>query len=100
VSTDLVGNVESKACPPQADTSIVIGPPPTPAPPPACVGDCDGHGTVTVDELVRGVNIALGNLPLDSCPSFDVGHDNAVSVDELVRAVGAALNNCARGQES
>jgi hypothetical protein len=35
---------------------------------PACVGDCDNSGAVTVDELVKGVSIALGTLPLDQCP--------------------------------
>jgi hypothetical protein len=35
---------------------------------PTCVGDCDDDGTVTVDEIVKGVNIALGELPLDQCP--------------------------------
>jgi len=36
-----------------------------------CVGDCDASGAITVDELVRGVSIALGTLPLDQCPRFD-----------------------------
>ncbi len=27
---------------------------------PACIGDCNESGGVTVDELVRGVNILLG----------------------------------------
>ena len=32
----------------------------------ACVGDCNGNGTVTVDDLIRMVNIALDLQPL--CP--------------------------------
>ena len=39
------------------------GSPATPAAA-ACVGDCDGSGDVTVDELVTMVNIALGSAPL------------------------------------
>jgi CSLREA domain-containing protein len=94
IATDLVGNVEPKACPPAGDTSVVIGPPPTPTPPPPCPGDCNGSGTVTVDELVRGVNITLGHAALASCPPFDRGGDGAVTVDELVAAVVAALSGC------
>jgi CSLREA domain-containing protein len=94
IATDLVGNVEPKPCPPNADTGIAIGPPPPPTPLPACVGDCNGDTSVTVDELVRGVNIALGTLRLHVCPSFDRSGDTAVTVDELVHAVAAALNGC------
>lgn len=60
----------------------------------ACVGDCDQDGFVTVDELVRGVNIALGALTVDNCPQFDRDGSNTVSVDELIAAVNNALNGC------
>ena len=30
---------------------------------PSCVGDCNGDGIVSVDEILTGVSIALGNLP-------------------------------------
>ena len=60
----------------------------------ACPGDCDGNHQVTVDDLVKGVNIALGNLPLDQCPAFDVNLDRELSVDELVRGVINALQGC------
>ena len=37
---------------------------PTPTPiPPLCIGDCNRDGTVTVDELITGVNMALGTIP-------------------------------------
>ncbi|MDX2169256.1 MAG: hypothetical protein SF182_19455 [Deltaproteobacteria bacterium] len=58
---------------------------------PRTAGDCNGNGAVTVDELVRGVNIALGSAALDSCPSFDPNGDGMVAVNELVRAVANAL---------
>jgi len=54
-------------------------------------GDCSGDGTVTVDELIIGVNIALGSAPLSSCPSFDIDGDGQVTVDELIVAVNVAL---------
>ncbi len=60
----------------------------------ACVGDCNGDRQVTVDELVRGVNIALGASPLSTCPSFDSDGSGEVTVDELVRAVNSALAGC------
>ena len=36
-----------------------------------CTGDCNSNGEVTVDELIVGVNIALGNAQLNTCPSFE-----------------------------
>lgn len=60
----------------------------------ACVGDCDGGGSVTVDEIVRGVNIALGTAAADDCPAFDGDGSGSVTVDEVVTAVNSALNGC------
>jgi len=60
-----------------------------------CVGDCDGSGSVEISELVTGVNLALGNAMLDTCPAFDADGDGMVSVSELIQAVNAALNGCA-----
>jgi PKD repeat protein len=68
-----------------------IGSPRVPGP---CTGDCNGDGPVTVNELVKGVNIGLGNQQLLSCPAFDANRDGQVTVDELVAAVNAALNGC------
>ena len=59
-----------------------------------CVGDCAGNRTVTVDELVKGVNIALGNAALDQCSAFDCNHNRHVTVDCLMQAVDNALNGC------
>lgn len=62
----------------------------------ACTGDCDANGSVTVDEVLRGVNAAL-QLPgsaLEACPSFDRNLDGAVTVEEILRAVGIALTTC------
>jgi hypothetical protein len=60
--------------------------------PGACPGDCDGGGSVSVNELVTGVNLALGNA--GSCTAMDGDGDGTVGIAELVRAVGAALNGC------
>jgi len=62
--------------------------------PETCPGDCNGDATVTVDELVRGVNIALGAQPLANCPVFDRNGSGSVEINELVQAVNAALNGC------
>jgi len=64
------------------------------AAPGACTGDCDGNGRVTVDELVKGVNIALGTLPISACVAFDCHEDGHVTVVCLVKAVNNSLSGC------
>jgi hypothetical protein len=64
------------------------------AAPVPCTGDCDASGEVTVDELIRGVNIALGTAAVAQCPSFDANGDGAVTVSELITAVNNALGGC------
>ncbi len=63
-------------------------------PPPACPGDCSGEGQVAVNELITGVNIALGNMTVDVCQPFDTNNDRTVTISELIAAVSAALNGC------
>lgn len=65
--------------------------------PAGCVGDCNGNGEVTIDEIIKGVNIALGSLALDQCPSFDANGDDVVTVNELIQGVNNALNGCPAG---
>lgn len=60
----------------------------------ACVGDCSADGEVTVDELITGVNIALGAADVSACPVFDASGDGEVTIDEILLAVNAALNGC------
>ena len=43
---------------------------PTPAPL-SCAGDCNGDGSVAINELILGVNIALGTSPLSACAAID-----------------------------
>jgi hypothetical protein len=59
-----------------------------------CVGDCNRDASVTVDEIVTGVNIALGNSSIDTCPAFDGDGSGTVTVDEIITAVNNALNGC------
>ncbi len=49
-----------------------------------CVGDCDGNGIVTPDELVTMTSIALGTAGPPECP-YGVPGDT-VTVDLIVRA--------------
>jgi len=64
------------------------------AAPVRCPGDCDSNGSVTVDELVQGVNIALGGAGSCTCAASDANGDGTVTVDELVTAINNALNAC------
>ncbi|HEX7410270.1 MAG TPA: hypothetical protein VF515_21830 [Candidatus Binatia bacterium] len=63
-------------------------------PPSTCVGDCDGNGSVTVDEILTMVNIVLGDAPLLNCEAADANHDGQVTVDKIFTAVNNALNGC------
>src|SRR5262249_38145413 len=63
--------------------------------PGACVGDCNGDHQVAVNEMVTGVNIALGSAPISQCPSFDTNGNGMVEVNELISGVNALLNGCA-----
>ncbi len=49
---------------------------------------------MTIEELVVGVNVLLGELSLSACPAFDANADAMVTVDELIAAVNKALNGC------
>jgi hypothetical protein len=60
----------------------------------SCPGDCDGNGSVSVDELVITVTIALGVREVGSCTAADVGGDGKVSVPDLIRAVRSSLDGC------
>lgn len=60
----------------------------------SCAGDCNDDGSVKINELVSGVNIALGNAALGTCPSFDTSGSGQVEINELIKAVNNALNGC------
>ena len=62
--------------------------------PSVCAGDCNASGSVTVDDVIPMVNIALGSAPLSSCPAGDSNHDDQITVDEILTAVRNALRGC------
>ena len=61
---------------------------------PPCVGDCNGDGVIAVNEVVTGVNIALGSALLSTCAAFDDNGDGMVGINELIASVGGVLNGC------
>jgi hypothetical protein len=65
----------------------------TPTPtdsPPACAGDCNGDGSVSISELIRLTNIALGAAA--ECAAVPAGEP--VGIPFLIRAVRASLEGC------
>jgi len=83
--------------------AVTASPTATPSPEPnqtataspvaVCSGDCNADGAVTVDELVRLVNTALGQTPAESCPN-GIPTGTQVNVSFLVQAVNKALTGC------
>jgi hypothetical protein len=59
----------------------------------ACVGDCDGDRSVTVDEILTLVTLGLDEGVL-GCQAGDVNGDQQITVDEIVRALNLALSGC------
>lgn len=63
-----------------------------------CPGDCGLDGSVTIDELLRGVNVLLGLVALEECPAFDADANGVPSLEELVTAVRRLLQGCDASQ--
>jgi hypothetical protein len=59
-----------------------------------CPGDCNGDGRVTIDELIRMVNVALGTTNLRACLAGDSDRNRTIAVNEIVAAVNNALSGC------
>ena len=59
-----------------------------------CVGDCNSNNTVAINELITGVNIALGSISMADCQKFDMSGDGTVEIDELIAGVNNSLNGC------
>jgi len=84
--------------------NIVDAPTPTPTPSPAstptptatasCVGDCDGDGQVTVDEILTLIDVALGSAAITQCEPGDSNRDGRITIDEILIAVDNGLNGC------
>lgn len=76
-------------------TIVSVEPEPTPTPTPevpACAGDCDASGDVTVDEIQKAVSAALGQQA--PCDAVDTDGSGTVTVDEIITAVTNALEGC------
>ncbi len=58
-----------------------------------CVGDCDGNDKVAINELIVGVNIALGRQSVNACPAF-VSSLGTVDIARLIQGVDNALKGC------
>lgn len=60
-------------------------------------GHRNGDGTVTIDELIRGVDIALGSLDVASCPvapKCDGPVADKCVITYLIQLVNNALYEC------
>jgi hypothetical protein len=60
----------------------------------SCVGDCGNDGEVTIEEIIIGVNIAMGSMPMGDCLAFDPSGDGEVTIEEIVLGVKGALQGC------
>ena len=60
-------------------------------PPFWCAADCNGDGSVAINEIIACVNIALGAAPAAACPACDGDGDGFIGINELVSAVATAI---------
>lgn len=65
-----------------------------PLPRSGCRGDCNRDGAVAIDELLRGVSIALEAGTVAACAAADRDGDRQVTVDELLAGISGALDGC------
>jgi len=59
-----------------------------------CAGDCNSDRQVTIDELLRCVNIGLATSPVGTCPACDADNGGSVTVEEIIAGVNNALAGC------
>jgi hypothetical protein len=59
----------------------------------SCAGDCNGDGRVAINELVLGVNIALGSQPESACP-IGLCVEGPIGIPCVIFAVNNALYGC------
>jgi hypothetical protein len=69
-------------------------PSPAVSPPAGCRGDCNGDGTVTVDELLLMTEIAFGDQPASACPNGDSDRNQLITAYEIVAAARSVLQGC------
>jgi hypothetical protein len=56
----------------------------------SCVGDCNGDGSVIINEVITCVNAALG-LGTGGCPRCDSNRNDTVEISELIESVKLSL---------
>jgi hypothetical protein len=72
-------------------TALSVGVKPGPI---GCLGDCNGNGTVAIEEILTLVNIALDRAPVGTCEDADANVDGMVTIDEILAAVHNTLAGC------
>ena len=60
----------------------------------SCIGDCNTDGSVTVNEILGMIDVALGNAQVVGCSAGDANIDDQITVDEILTAMNAALGGC------
>ena len=60
-----------------------------------CLGDCDGSGFVTINEVLIMVSMALGDAPATACLcATSEAYQVPIDITEIIRAVNNALADC------
>jgi len=59
-----------------------------------CPADCNGDCQVSIGELIRAVQISLGETEISQCAAADRDRNGTVSIADLISAVGSALRGC------
>jgi hypothetical protein len=65
----------------------------TPSPTPPCIGDCNGTGTVKINDIIILINIVLSNAPPPACPQ-GLPSGSPVDMTLIIKAVNNALGRC------
>ena len=64
-----------------------------------CPGDCNRNGVVQIDELVRGVRIALDEAPVIDCVAIDSNNDGQVTVERTVNGQAVISKGLTAGEK-
>jgi hypothetical protein len=65
-----------------------------------CTGDCNGDGVVSIGEVVKCINMFLGQPlcsttdPAANCPVADVNNDGQVSIGEIMQCINNLVGGC------
>lgn len=60
-----------------------------------CVGDCDGNGTVAINEVQACIDIYLATQTLSRCVNCDQNGDRTVSISDVQGAINSFLSPAA-----